>query len=154
MVSALRAPVSDSRRFADGYRLPLDSLPWVAPEDYPHVYEPDPLRRRGRRCRSVSRHVCAAILWTRTAATVRTCAGQPDPPSCEQVAPRPGDSAKGIVRTAICVEPRHGRLHIFMPPVNAAEDYLDLIAAIEETAARARHAGDHRRLRRRRTIRG
>jgi uncharacterized protein (DUF2126 family) len=53
----------------------------------------------------------------------------------EQVAPRPGDSAKGIVRTALCVEPRHGRLHIFMPPVHATEDYLDLIAAIEQTAA-------------------
>jgi uncharacterized protein (DUF2126 family) len=53
----------------------------------------------------------------------------------EQVAPRLGDSAKGIVRTALCVEPRHGRLHIFMPPVHATEDYLDLIAAIEDTAA-------------------
>jgi len=53
----------------------------------------------------------------------------------EQVAPRPGDSAKGIVRTALCVEPRHGRLHIFMPPLHATEDYLDLIAAIEQTAA-------------------
>jgi len=53
----------------------------------------------------------------------------------EQIAPRLGDSAKGIVRTAICVEPRHGRLHVFMPPVDATEDYLDLIAAIEETAA-------------------
>ncbi len=29
-----------------GYRLPLDSLPWVAPEDYPHLYEPDPLADR------------------------------------------------------------------------------------------------------------
>ena len=24
-----------------GYRLPLDSLPWVAPDDYPHLHEPD-----------------------------------------------------------------------------------------------------------------
>ncbi len=29
-----------------GYRLPLDSLPWVAPEDYPYVYEPDLLAER------------------------------------------------------------------------------------------------------------
>ena len=25
-----------------GYRLPLDSLPWVAPDEYPHLYEADP----------------------------------------------------------------------------------------------------------------
>lgn len=29
-----------------GYRLPLDSLPWVAPEDYPHIHERDPLDER------------------------------------------------------------------------------------------------------------
>jgi uncharacterized protein (DUF2126 family) len=27
-----------------GYRLPLDSLPWVRPEDYPHVHPADPLQ--------------------------------------------------------------------------------------------------------------
>ena len=27
-----------------GYRLPLDSLPWVAPGEYPHLYETDPVR--------------------------------------------------------------------------------------------------------------
>ena len=30
------------------------------------------------------------------------------------------------MRTALCVEPRHGRLHIFMPPMATLEDYLDL----------------------------
>ncbi|MCA9198605.1 MAG: transglutaminase family protein, partial [Planctomycetales bacterium] len=40
-----------------------------------------------------------------------------------------------IVRTALCVEPRHGRLHIFLPPVDLLEHYLELITAIEQTAA-------------------
>ena len=46
-----------------------------------------------------------------------------------------GQSAHGVVRTALCIEPREGRLHIFMPPLIELEDYLALIAAIEATSA-------------------
>jgi uncharacterized protein (DUF2126 family) len=38
------------------------------------------------------------------------------------------------VRTSICAEARNGILHVFMPPTAYAEDYLDLITAVEETA--------------------
>lgn len=50
---------------------------------------------------------------------------------------RPGaqQSAPWIVRTALCVEAREGHLFVFMPPVPSTEDYLDLLAAIEATAA-------------------
>ena len=41
-----------------------------------------------------------------------------------------------FVRTAICVEPREGRLYVFMPPIDRLEPYLHLVAAIEETAAK------------------
>ncbi len=41
-----------------------------------------------------------------------------------------------FVRTAMCIEPRDGRIHIFMPPVERLEDYLDLIAAIEVCATK------------------
>jgi len=118
-----------------GLRLPLDSLPWVAPEDYPFVYEPDPMAEQPPLARR------AGPSGPAEQQTVADRSAGPFGPAgiaarmIEQVAPRPGDSAKGIVRTALCVEPRHGRLHIFMPPVHATEDYLDLIAAIEQTAA-------------------
>ena len=41
-----------------------------------------------------------------------------------------------VVRTALAVEARQGRLCIFLPPVSSAEDYVELVAAIEDTAAK------------------
>jgi uncharacterized protein (DUF2126 family)/transglutaminase-like putative cysteine protease len=104
-----------------GYRLPIDSLLWVAPEDYPHVLEVDPhaprppLRQQFVRGQARPSSPQAALV--------------------AQSAPRRGESASGVIRTALCVEPRHGRVHVFMPPVATTEDCLDLIAAIEATAA-------------------
>jgi uncharacterized protein (DUF2126 family)/transglutaminase-like putative cysteine protease len=45
-----------------------------------------------------------------------------------------GESASGITRTALCVEPRQGCLHIFMPPLGDLTAYLELVAAVERTA--------------------
>ena len=57
----------------------------------------------------------------------------PDHPRDHRLAP--GESAPWVVRTALCVEPRDDRLHLFVPPLPVIEDYLDLIAAIEDAAA-------------------
>jgi uncharacterized protein (DUF2126 family) len=111
-----------------GYRLPLDSLPWVSETDYPYLHAEDPLAPRSALPprQAFRERQAAAAPAARVGAQRREQVLQP---------PRPGESDAGAVRTALCVEPRQGLLHVFMPPVETAEDYLDLVAAIEDTAA-------------------
>jgi uncharacterized protein (DUF2126 family) len=108
---------------AMGYRLPLDSLPWIAPEDRSEIHERDPF----------------APLPGLTSQRTLVDGGAPvvghgRGTIAEQELPRRGEAARGVIRTALCVEPRHGRLHVFMPPVPETGDYLDLVAAVEATA--------------------
>nr|WP_194718575.1 transglutaminase family protein [Pseudomonas typographi] len=44
------------------------------------------------------------------------------------------DEEAAPVRTALCAEPRGGRLYIFMPPLAHLDDYLTLVQAIEASA--------------------
>jgi uncharacterized protein (DUF2126 family)/transglutaminase-like putative cysteine protease len=127
-----------------GLRLPLDSLPWVSRSDYPYIYPPDPMMelpplpdrarlRRGDRAPFRPTQQFVAGTAARAADSLgdlqESNRGEP-----EERPPTPAQSADWIVRTAVCVEPREGRLHIFMPPVRSTEDYLDLVSAVEETA--------------------
>ena len=48
--------------------------------------------------------------------------------------PMVGSEEPDVVRTALAVEPRDGMLHIFFPPLYAAEDWLELAAAVEDIA--------------------
>jgi len=52
-----------------------------------------------------------------------------------QEAPGKFESAAWITRSALCAEPRNGLLYVFMPPLEALDDYVGLVAAIETTAA-------------------
>lgn len=187
-----------------GYRLPLDSLPWIAPEDLPHIHERDPLDTRsalprygqfggpiggssrdgapanegraiptrlinqiegfsepenGREKQGVASHDVAALASfarhrkgdtdskiggegdSDGEAAAIAVAGVPATSLVEADAeisgvPEMGKSAKETVRTAICVEARAGALYVFMPPVAHIEEYLDLVGAIESTAAK------------------
>ncbi|MDB2414877.1 transglutaminase family protein [Rickettsiales bacterium] len=42
----------------------------------------------------------------------------------------------GLIRSALCAEVRSGVLHLFLPPVAWAENFLELITAIESVAAK------------------
>ncbi len=117
-----------------GLRLPLDSLPWVNPSDFPFVHPQEALEPRQPlppRQAFVQGHLRPSTLHGPGEANRPADHLPPD----DLRRPRRGESASAVIRTALCVEPRHGRLHVFMPPVPTLEDYLDCLAAVEETAA-------------------
>lgn len=116
-----------------GLRLPLDSLPWVDQRDYPHVHPRDPQDNFPPlpSAESLSRSN-QGYNGARKARIRDDHASRYWPPSDQE--PEAQQSASWIVRTALCVEPREGRLHVFMPPLEKTGSYLELITAIEETA--------------------
>jgi len=126
-----------------GYRLPLDSQPWVSRADYPYLHQPDPaegrpplashaaLRRQVPGIPNVLRVKHPAGLSGNKDGHPGHAPGQQA--SGERV-PGQFESAGWIIRTAICAEPRNGVLYIFMPPVGSLEDYLEVLAAVEATA--------------------
>ncbi len=104
-----------------GLRLPLGSLPYIRRDDYPYIIPTDPFAQRE---------------------------DLPDPETLRQAFRREDDSAlapsqnlsgqvvggPGFVRTALVVEPREGKLCVFMPPTETLEDYLELLASVEDSA--------------------
>ena len=127
-----------------GLRLPLDSIPWVAEKDFPWLRQRDPSEPGlpelpqdfpYRQQRFVGRAEAPTLPGQGRGQRSQKLDVKPlEPlPSNEDPLRRPaaGQSAPWIIRTALCVEPRDGRLHIFMPPVEKTEDYLDLISGIE-----------------------
>jgi uncharacterized protein (DUF2126 family) len=101
-----------------GYRLPMKSLPFVPRSSYPYIYPQDPLEPR--------EDLPDPSHWQMVASAAEAAEERQD--IVEQ------DIDSGAVRTAIAIEPRDGVLCVFMPPVAAIEDYLELLAVVEETA--------------------
>jgi uncharacterized protein (DUF2126 family)/transglutaminase-like putative cysteine protease len=107
-----------------GLRLPLESLPWAEQEAIETPFAPDPFAP-------------AAPLPSRAAIRQQNAHDDArwelaaDHPLAPPVA---GVEQPELVRTALAVEPRQGLLSVFLPPLYEAEDWLALVAAIEDTA--------------------
>ena len=118
-----------------GLRLPLDSMPWTSQGDYPFLSEQDPHEGRPALPASSLRSLQPQVprLPEHSSAPYKALPRF----SAQDVSrfPSQEESAWWLVRTALCVEPRHGHLHVFMPPVRTLEDYLECVAAVEKTAA-------------------
>nr|MCU0951437.1 transglutaminase family protein [Burkholderiaceae bacterium] len=172
-----------------GWRLPLDSLPWVSAGEFPHVHAHDPFAERtplplhADIRRQYAPHAVGGGFAEGGAVALQAGfeAPTPSPASAGEAtsvvgagdarpSPRPAsgdraartardlerapdrfESASWITRTAVVVEARDPRrmngpaaervgtasgvLYVFMPPLTVLEDYLELLAAVEATAA-------------------
>jgi uncharacterized protein (DUF2126 family)/transglutaminase-like putative cysteine protease len=99
-----------------GLRLPLDSLPWTAPAERDAPRAADPFEPRGD-------------LGEAPGSEAHEAAQAPEKPDIQL-----GRSMRQVIHTALCVQVREGRLHVFLPPVPALEDFIALLRAIEDTA--------------------
>ncbi len=106
-----------------GYRIPVSMMPWVAPDSLAYECEAD---------------VEDEALTNRVKLPLKPLR-RPDlfdrEPPADILPPLPEDaeSVTELIRPSLCVQVREGRLHVFVPYVPVLADYLDLIAAIEET---------------------
>lgn len=124
-----------------GLRLPLDGQPFAL-EHHRDSLEPRDPRAPGRPLASHHRFPLASreTLQPRLRRSPLPAEANRDgvlPATLADPFVRPalGESAQGITRTALCVEPRQGILRVFLPPLTDLAAYLELVAAIERTAS-------------------
>ena len=112
-----------------GLRLPLDSLPWVTEKERDITPE-----RSGFEHRPPLAPDLHGEIEARYARFVE--AAKPVLPESPAADARETDTDfTKVLHTALCIEAREGRLHVFMPPLTHLEHYAELLAAIENTAA-------------------
>jgi len=100
-----------------GLRLPLGSLPWVAPADFEVEAPVDPFAEREPLAK--------------------------DQRAQKPVSPQPvkeHPAAREVIHTALALEVREGVLYVFMPPTTCLEAWLELLTAIEDCAANCQQA--------------
>jgi uncharacterized protein (DUF2126 family)/transglutaminase-like putative cysteine protease len=102
-----------------GFRIPTEAMPWVAPDELVYEHEAAPFEERVKLPRRPAR--LASLFRVEPAA-------DPLPPLSSTA-----ETATELIRPSLCVEARSGRLHVFLPYASQLADYLDVVAAVEDT---------------------
>ena len=147
-----------------GFRLPLDSLPWYVNDDTTPWQERDPLVPRSPWLFPADAAPTGSGPWSPggypaadsfdgnwasrpayayatvhkqmagAAPAAKLFADTAGPTLRESPVAAIAEPTSQTIRTCLCVEPRDGRMHVFMPPFARLEDYLRMVEAIEDTA--------------------
>jgi len=107
-----------------GFRLPLDSLRWEKNEERHKHIDADPFAQTENLPGAVSDR------YSRLEASTNNVDKRVE----QGVADDKTRESDLFVRTAMCIEPRDGHLHIFLPPITQLNHWLELIRHIETTA--------------------
>ncbi|MDM4770762.1 DUF2126 domain-containing protein [Solimonas sp. SE-A11] len=120
-----------------GLRLPLESLPWLPAAQRPQFIPADPGALPALGATDPRRQPFLQRHGVKEEDPQRRRAAQRVTPESRQPPPRRHGSyvQGGNVRTAMSAESRDGFINLFLPPTERSEDFLDLVAAIEDVAA-------------------
>ncbi len=102
-----------------GFRIPTESMPWVAPDEIEYEFDAAPFEKWVK-------------LPARPARRMELFAITPAPDPLPAVLPA-SDAVSELIRPSLCVQVREGRLHVFLPYAPRLADYLDLVSAVEDT---------------------
>jgi uncharacterized protein (DUF2126 family) len=116
-----------------GFRLPLQSLFWEPAAQRSQVWLLDPMSPVNPLPVPVRAEGQARQVEIQGPGRFRR--DERVPQSLEEAEPMESRGGGPIARTALSIEARNGRLYVFLPPVASAEDFVDLVAAVEDTAA-------------------
>jgi uncharacterized protein (DUF2126 family)/transglutaminase-like putative cysteine protease len=100
-----------------GYRIPVETMPWVAPDTLSYEIDEDGQVK----------------LPSAVARRPEMFRQDPKPDPLQPIS-ADAASARELIRPSLCVQARDGRLRVFLPYVAVLADYLDLVAALEETS--------------------
>ena len=107
-----------------GFRMPLDSLPWSAEDEREIESQPCPFEDR-----PPLPDFHGEVEWR-----YRELIAPPEPRLQFADVKQTVKEWRDVPRTALCIQAREGRLHVFLPPMSYLEHYLELVAILEKTA--------------------